>query len=140
MTAVGWALLAALIWGVVPVFEKIGLHRVQPLPGLFYRCIGVMVGLVALAIWLVKPAEIRQVDTRSAALLILGGFLASVAAQICFYSGLKAGEMSRVVSIAASYPLITFLLGVLLLGESLTPLKAAGAFLIVGGIWLLKSG
>lgn len=138
MNAVSWAVLAALIWGVVPLIEKSGLAKVQPLPGLFYRCAGVVLGLVLLGLFMVKPSEILQVDRRSALLLIAGGFLASVLAQYCFYSGLKGGEMSRVVIIAASYPLITFLLGILVLGESLTPYKAAGALLIVGGIWLLK--
>lgn len=140
MTALGWAFLAALVWGVVPLVEKWGLAKVEPLPGLFYRCIGVVLGLLLIALFMVKPSEILQVDRRSAALLILGGLLASVLAQYFFYSGLKAGEMSRVVVIAASYPLITFALGTWVLGESLTPAKAAGAILIVGGVWLLRIG
>ena len=140
MNVFAWAALAALIWGVVPLLEKTGLAHAKPLAGLFYRCVGVVIGFVILTVFMVKPQDIRSVGPRSALLLMLGGFLASFVAQICFYNGLKLGEMSRVVPISASYPFITFLIGVLLLGESLSLLKLAGALLVVAGVWLVKIG
>lgn len=140
MNAFTWALLAAVCWGMAPLLEKIGLKQVAPLAGLFYRSIGVLIGLVVLCLFLVKPQQIKAVDGRSALLLIGGGLLASFLGQICFYNSLKLGEVSRMVPVSGSYPLLAFLLGVLLLGEALTPLKAAGALLIVGGLWLLKVG
>ena len=140
MSAFAWAALAALIWGVVPLFEKLGLAHTKPLAGLFYRCVGVVIGFVVLTLFMVKPHELRSVGLRSALLLALGGFLASFVAQICFYNGLKLGEMSRVVPISASYPFITFAIGVLLLGESLSLLKFGGVLLVVAGVWLIKLG
>ncbi|MFZ5801627.1 MAG: EamA family transporter [Candidatus Omnitrophota bacterium] len=140
MSAFLWSILAAVIWGLVPILEKAGLVNVRPLAGLFYRCFGVVIGVILLGLFMVKPEDIRAVEVRSVVLLILSGFLASFVAQICFYNGLKLGDVSKVVPISGSYPLIAFLLGVLFLGESLSVWKIAGAVLVIAGIWLLKIG
>ena len=140
MNAFIWAMLASVVWGFVPILEKLGLKDVKPMSGLFYRCAGVAIGLILLSIVLVKPAEIKAVGIRSACLLMLAGFLASFVAQIFFYNGLKLGEVSRIVPISASYPLMTFLLGVWLLGESWSFVKLGGVVLIVAGMWLLRIG
>ena len=138
MSAFIWAILAAFIWGIVPLLEKLGLAKVNPLTGLFYRCFGVLLGLLLLGLFVLKPQEVKSVDPRSIVLLVMGGFLASFVAQICFYNGLKIGDVSKVVPISGSYPLIAFFLGILFLGESMNLIKTAGALLIVIGIWLLK--
>jgi transporter family protein len=135
-----WAILAAVIWGAVPLLEKLGLTNSQPLAGLFYRCLGVLIGFLLLGLFMLKPQEIKAVDSRSIIFLIMGGFLASFVAQICFYNSLKIGEVSRVVPVAGAYPLITFILGILFLGESINPVKTAGALLIITGICALKIG
>ncbi|OIO37902.1 MAG: hypothetical protein AUJ71_04235 [Candidatus Omnitrophica bacterium CG1_02_49_16] len=140
MNAFTWAVSASIIWGFVPLLEKTGLVHTKPMAGLFYRCVGVVIGIVILSIFMVRPQEIKEVDLKSAFLLILAGFLASFVAQICFYNGLKLGEVSRIVPISASYPLITFLLGIWLLGESWSVVKFGGAVLIVAGMWLVKIG
>jgi bacterial/archaeal transporter family protein len=138
MTPVTWSLLAALCWGVAPLVEKSGLRNAPPMAGLFYRCVGVLIGMALLAIFLVKPQEIRSVEPRSALLLIAGGFLASILGQICFYTGLKGGDVSRLVPISGSYPVIAFCLGILIFGESLTVFKALGVVLVVTGVALLR--
>ena len=135
-----WAISAAAIWGIVPLLEKLGLVTAKPLAGLFYRCVGVVVGFVWLAAFMVKPQELKSVDGRSIVLLMLAGLLASVVAQIAFYNGLKLGEVSRVVPISGSYPFIAFLLGIFFLGESVNLMKIGGVLLILAGIWLLKIG
>lgn len=140
MNAVIWALITAGIWGVVPLLEKAGLAKVEPLTGLFYRCLGVVAGLIVLGTAVLKPEQIKAVDIRSASLLVVGGFLASFAAQLAFYHSLKIGQMSWVVPLSGSYPLVAFILGVVFLGETVTLSKAAGMLLIVAGIWFLKTG
>lgn len=138
MNAFLWAIGAAVIWGIVPVFEKLGLAKVTPLAGLFYRCFGVVLGLVLLGLFMVKPAELKAGDAKGVFFLVLSGFLASFAAQIFFYNGLKTGDISRIVPVSGSYPLIAFFLGVFLLGETVTISKVMGAGLVVAGVWLLR--
>ncbi len=140
MSTINWAVLTACIWGIVPLLEKMGLAKVNPLAGLFYRSLGVTLGLLIMGVFILKPLEIRSVGLRPAILLMTGGFLASFAAQLFFYHSLKGGEISRVVPIAGSYPLISFILGILLLGESVSVPKIAAAVLIITGIWLLRLG
>jgi len=138
MNAFWWAILTAAIWGCVPLLEKMGLVRTSPLVGLFYRSLGVLIGIVMLSCFMVKPAQLKSIDLKSASFLILGGFLASFVAQLCFYHSLKTGEISRVVPVSGSYPLIAFLLGILFLGETLTLSKLVGVSLVVAGIIFLK--
>ncbi len=140
MNAFLWAVLTACIWGVVPILEKIGLTHTSPVTGLFYRSLGVFFGFVFLGFFMISPSEIRAVSLKSALFLILGGFLASFVAQLVFYHALKVGEVSKVVPISASYPLIAFLLAVLFLGESFTLMRGVGVLLIIGGIWALRLG
>ncbi|MEK7375644.1 MAG: EamA family transporter [Candidatus Margulisiibacteriota bacterium] len=132
------AILTSVVWGIAPIFEKVGLAKVQPLTGLFYRSLGVFLGLILLTFFMVKPQEIRSADLKSVAFIMAGGFLASFVAQILFYHSLKIGDVSKVVPISGSYPLIAFILGVIILGESVTPVKIAGCLCVIFGIWLLK--
>lgn len=138
MKAYEWAILTAFIWGVVPVLEKIGLNKVEPFVGLFYRCLGVLLGLFVVGVFLVKPVELKQADLKTILILMLSGFLASFVAQIAFYHALKLGDVSRVVPVSAAYFLIAFVLGIFVLGENLSVQKGIGMLMVLGGVWLLK--
>ena len=134
-----WALLAAFAWGFAPLFEKFGLAKMPVFAGLFYRCLGVIAGLVLLLLF--KSGEIKYVMGSGHSgwfFLVIGGFLASVIGQVFFYSALKDGQISQVVTIGASYPLISFALGVLFLGEGVTLAKLGGLAFVVTGVMLLK--
>ncbi len=138
MNAYVWALIAAFIWGVVPVLEKIGLAKVDPYVGLFYRCLGVVVGAVLLGVFVLKPFQVKQADLKTILILMASGLLASIAAQIAFYHALKLGDVSRVVPVAAAYILISFVLGIVFLAEEFSFTKLIGMIMILGGVWLLK--
>jgi bacterial/archaeal transporter family protein len=138
MSAFWWAVLTACMWGVVPFMEKLGLTRTPPFTALFFRSLGVFFGFLILGLFIVKPGEIRSVEPKAAALLVLAGFVASFLAQIAFYHGLKIGEVSRVVPVAGAYPLIAFILGAAFLGETVTFAKVIGMVFVVYGAWLLK--
>ena len=138
MNAFWWAILTACIWGFVPIMEKFGLAKVEPFVALFYRCLGVVLGLMCLVLFVVKPVQIKSIDARAALVLVAAGFMASFLAQITFYHGLKIGEVSRVTPISGTYPLIAFILGILVLGETMTLAKLGGVVLIIAGAWLLR--
>lgn len=140
MDAFSWAILTACIWGVVPILEKLGLAHISPVVGLFYRCLGVVLGLVLLPLFAFKLEEVRSVDLRSIIFLVTAGFLASFLAQITFYNGLKLGDVSKIVPISASYPLITFILGLIIFKENFSMMKVLGVLSVVVGIWAIKIG
>ena len=134
-----WALGAALIWGCVPLIEKFGLMKIDPYTGLIYRCLGVAVGLIVLPLWKTEAIQWPFPEKSLGMIcLMMGGFLASVVGQIFFYNALKTGEASRVVPLAGAYPLVSFILGVILLGEKLTLAKLGGIGFVLMGVFLLK--
>lgn len=140
MNAFLWALLTAVIWGIAPILEKIGLHgRIDPTHGVIIRNLGVVLGLLLWFLFKMPPSQVLVgVETHTIFFLALGGFLASFVGQMAFYQSLKTGEVSRVVPVAGAYPLIAFLLSLMILGERLTLSKAIGVILIVLGTSLLK--
>ncbi len=134
------AALAALCWGFAPFFEKVGLRSVQdPSVAVFVRSAGVILGTLCMIPFFPRLSEqIRVIPPRQVVFLIIGGVLASVVGQAFFYRALKAGEVSRAVSVGASYPIVACLLGLLIWKEPLTASKALGVALVMLGISLLR--
>lgn len=134
-----FAILAAIVWGMAPILEKTGLKNIEPLSGVMVRSAGVIIGAIILAMFnsnIIKSA--LKADPKAILFLFLGGILASILGQIFFYNALKHGEVSKMVPIAATYPLVSFLLGLLFFGESLTLIKGLGIGFIILGVFLLK--
>lgn len=134
-----WAILAAMTWGFAPILEKLGLMKIDAFVGLFYRSLGVVVGAILLGAFQLATIKTTWLDLSSNWIyLVGGGFLASIVGQIFFYNALKTGQASQVVPVAASYPLISFVLGVIFLGETVTLAKLTGLVLIILGVFFLK--
>jgi transporter family protein len=140
LSAFGWALLASFCWGFAPLLEKIGLRgTVDPALGVLVRSIGVIFGALCFLPALSKiPGRFSDLTPRNWIFLCLGGLVASIIGQLCFYRALKLGDVSRVVPIGASYPVLAFLLGTIFLGESVTLSKIGGIALVMTGVYLLR--
>ncbi len=118
--------------------EKIGLTRVDPLVALTIRSVIVTAGLLILVFAFGKGSALMESDARS--ILIFGGtgLMAGLLGTWTYYFALKLGATSKIVPIAAAYPLVTALLSVLVLREGVTFSRVIGTALIVSGIWLVK--
>lgn len=132
-----FALTASLLWGVAPILGKAGLASTDPATALLVRTLGVASVLLVYALATGGLARLAAVGWQPAGFLLAEGILASVLGHLAYFYALKLGEAGRVVPIVAIYPLFA-LLAAVLLGESLTWLKVAGALLVVSGVWLLK--
>src|SRR3989304_6691107 len=133
------AVLSALIWGMAPIFEKVGLNsKIDPYLGVVVRTLPIaFIGLTGL-IFMGRIDSLFQVDMKSAAFVIIGGLIAGFIGQIVFYTALKSGEASVVVPVAATYPLVALVISILFLGEAITWQKVAGIGLVVSGGMMLK--
>jgi len=134
-----FALLAAVVWGIAPIVEKAGLANIAPLSGVVMRSFGVIIGAAVLV--LCNNDSLRfalKADPKTMLLLVSGGVIASILGQIFFYNALKHGEASKMVPIAATYPLISFLLGLLFFGENFTIAKGMGMAFVILGVFLLR--
>lgn len=136
-TGVLYALLATILWGMAPVFEKLGLVHISPLAGLTIRTAAVTVILVMLALLTRVHTEILRADGRTVLFLIISGILAGLLGTWSYFKALKHGEASLVVPLVGAYPLFALLFSLLLLGEKLTVQKGIGVILIVSGVMLL---
>ena len=134
-----WALLSALVWGIAPIIEKLGLSKTPVLPGLVFRCLGVILGLMLLLAFRFNQIKTMLPQASQGGMyLVAGGLLASVVGQLFFYNALRGGEASQVVPIAAAYPLISFTLGIIFLSEKVTLSKLGGMVFVLMGVVLLK--
>lgn len=133
------AVLTALIWGIAPIFEKIGLNsKTDPYLGVVVRSLPIaLIGLTGL-IFMGRFNSLFELEIKSAAFVVIGGLIAGFIGQIVFYSALKSGDASVVVPVAATYPLVAFVISILFLGEAVTWQKLTGVGLVVCGVVMLK--
>lgn len=128
----------AIFWGTPPIMEKIGLAKVDPLVGVTIRSTIVTAGLFILTFLLGKGKALTEVDMKG--ILIFGGsgVMAGILGMWTYYTALKMEETSKIVPIAACYPLVTALLSFLILKEGVTLPRMIGTALIISGVWLVK--
>lgn len=139
MTAVSFALITAALFGVAPILARLGLAKVDPGLGLVVRTFAVA---TALLVWLLasgRLTDLASMDTRSFMFLAGEGVLASLLGHLAYFYALRAGEASQVVPVVSAFPVVAFILGVTVLGETATPGRWIGAALVVAGVVLLRS-
>ena len=130
--------VTTLLWGATPIIEKIGLAKVDPLVGVTVRSTVVTIGLFILLLFMGKGRELIEVSGRNILLFGASGVMAGLLGMWTYYMALRMEATSKIVPIAASYPLVTAFLSVLILREGVTLSRVAGTALIVSGIWLVK--
>ncbi|MGO4279102.1 chloramphenicol-sensitive protein RarD [Cupriavidus sp. OV038] len=135
-----YALLAYVIWGLLPLYIK-SLHGVAPLEILLHRMVWSLVFLGAILLWRRHFGWLREVAGNPRLIL---GFAAS-AALLCanWFLYIWAVSADRVVDASLGYfinPLFSVLLGVLFLHERLRPGQWLSIAVAAGGVlWLTIS-
>jgi transporter family protein len=130
-----YSLAAFLIWGVWGFLGKLASRTLGHKQLVIFSLAGyliVFLGAVALG-W---GRGVLQAGRQGAFLAVATG-LASGIAYVFFYLAIGRGEASRIVTITALYPVVSFVLAALILREPVTWTKAAGTVLAVGGLILL---
>ncbi len=140
MRSLSFALVTMVFFGVAPLLEKAGLKGLGTFQALAVRSWAVgLVSLIFLA-WRGDLVALGKAEPRFLFLVILGGLCAGFLGQATYYIALRTGEASRVVPVVAAFPLVTSLLGIVFLRESLTFVKVLGILLTTVGILLLRLG
>ncbi len=130
--------VTAVLWGATPIMEKVGLAKVDPLIGVTVRSAIVTLCLLLVVLIMGKTRELIEMDGKNLLLFGGSGIMAGFLGMWTYYIALRMGTTSRIVPIAACYPLVTALLSFLVLKEEVTLPRAVGTALIVSGIWLVK--
>jgi len=138
MTTVILLLLTAILWGSSPILEKIGLGETDPLTAVTIRSLAITVILILFLTITGKIKDVFTVDLKTIVIFSLSGFLAGLLGMVTYFGALKMGATSKIVPIAATYPLVTAILSVIILKEGLTFARLIGTILIITGIWFVK--
>lgn len=139
MNIVILCLLVALVWGIAPIFEKLSLKHISAFGALTIRSTVTTVVLITLAFMMGRQKEILGVDGKTLVYILLGGVF-GILGLFIYFVALKQDAASRVVPLVNIFPLFTVLYSIVLLNETVTPMRLAGILLVVGGVYLINVG
>jgi len=134
----GLLFVTMLLWGTTPLFEKIGLKEVEPLTGVLIRSAAITVILLLVYIFSGRAHELTKVSLKNYALFTASGVMAGLVGMWTYFYLLRSGMTSKIVPIAASYPLITAILSIAILGEAVTVQRVIGIIMTIVGIILIQ--
>jgi transporter family protein len=130
-----WTILAMVTFGAWGFFPKLAVNYISPQSALIYQVIGgMLVGFVGLALLNFKP-ETQPLGILYALLTGVTGVLGT----LFYYLAASRGQISIVVSLTALYPLITIMLAVIFLHETLVLKQVLGLCFAVAAIILLAA-
>lgn len=131
-----YALMTAFLWGLWGFFSKLAARSLSVPDILLAWAIGQLLLLTVYLVPFLKEMHFRWTSIDFIYAFLSG--LVMIAGILLFYRSLSIGELTPIVLITASYPLITLFLSVILLKEPVSFLKIVGAFLAVTGICLIS--
>src|ERR1035441_5485599 len=100
-----WSVLALISWGFWGLFPKFATDYVSPRSALFWEILG---GGIASTCWIVTQRGWPEVEPRGILFGAMAGMLALIGAW-CYTQACAYGNISRVVTVTALYPVITVL-------------------------------
>ena len=134
-----WLLFAcasALFAGLTAVLAKQGVRTTDSTLATALRTPVVLAGAWGMTLLSGSIRAIGQVDARSLVYLVLSG-LATGASWLCYFKALQLGDVSRVAPVDKMSTVLTVIMAVLLLGEGLSAIGAAGLVLVTIGTLLM---
>ncbi|MGE0683292.1 MAG: DMT family transporter [Candidatus Binatia bacterium] len=136
MIGEGFALIAAVFWGTIPVLVRKGFSHASP-------SVAVVVGLFAsfplfLGVFLFHPRSVLEAVTPQAALWFAAvGVTGPCLGRLFNYMGVERLGAARATPLINSAPLFTTIFALIFLHEQITPRILFGVLGIVGGILVL---
>ena len=134
-----WVLYAfgsALFAGLTAVLAKCGIRRTDSTVATAIRTIIVLVFSWLMVFIAGSQDTLSAIGGKTLLFLILSG-LATGASWLCYFHALQIGDINKVVPVDKSSTVLTILLAVIFLHESLNAEKGAGIVLIAVGTYLM---
>jgi uncharacterized membrane protein len=141
LSTLALTLVTVLLWGLIPILDKLALSQfaASPLVGIAIRTVGVAV--IALPLGLTfgnGSSALKAMPPMAIALFVASGITSLLLSQYSYYALLQRADVSRVFPfLFSAAPVVTLLIGVFALGETLTLKQLLGVLLVVGGGLLL---
>ena len=134
-----WILYAfgsALFAGLTAVLAKCGIRKTDSTVATAIRTIVVLAFSWLMVFIVCSQAQLSAISGKTLLFLILSG-LATGASWLCYFRALQIGDINKVVPVDKSSTVLTILLAVIFLHESLSFAKGAGIVLIAAGTYLM---
>lgn len=133
-----YLILAIIMWGISPLFDKLTLKHINSTAAFFGRTFVMVITFIPLLLVRFSATYGELAQSRRSVWLYL--FISVVTAMGGVYFYLKAlnfNEASKMVPLSSTYPLITMILCFFFLSESITLNKVMGTILIAIGIYFI---
>lgn len=134
-----WLIFAfgsALCAGLTSILAKCGIRKTDSDVATAIRTIVVLFFSWVMVFMVGSQSTITEVEPKTWIFLILSGG-ATGASWLCYFKALQIGNVNKVVPVDKSSTILTIILAVVFLHESITPLKAVAVVLIGSGIYLM---
>ena len=134
-----WVLLAmgsAFFAGITAILAKCGIRKTDSTVATAVRTIVVLAMSFLMVLLVGSLPTIGTISWQSWLFLILSG-LSTGASWLCYFRALQLGDVNKVVPIDKSSTILTMLLAMLFLGESITWLKVLCMAAIAVGTYLM---
>ena len=134
-----WVLLAmgsAFFAGITAILAKCGIRKTDSTVATAVRTIVVLAMSFLMVLLVGSLPTIGTISWKSWLFLILSG-VSTGASWLCYFRALQLGDVNKVVPIDKSSTILTMLLAMLFLGESITWLKVLCMAAIAVGTYLM---
>jgi transporter family protein len=131
-----FAILASFVWGLAPIFFKLGLRA--EVSNLFALIVHNFSAFLLASLLFFALEEPLKAGLRELVFISVGGMLSGFLGLFLYFEAVRHGKVSIVAPIASTSPLWSVFFAYVLLGEGLNLQKLVGVFLIVVGITLLS--
>lgn len=134
-----WILFAfgsALFAGMTAILSKSGIKNTDSNVATAVRTVVVLIFSWMMVFLVGSQSTIGDISAKTLIFLILSGF-ATGASWLCYFKALQLGNVNKVTPIDKSSTILTMVLAMIFLGESITLLKLAAITLIGIGTYLM---
>ena len=134
-----WVLYAfgsALCAGLTAILAKCGIRKTDSTVATAIRTIVVLAFSWGMVFLVGSEAQLAEISGRTLLFLVLSG-LATGASWLCYFRALQIGDVNKVVPVDKSSTVLTILLAVLFLHETLSWTRGIGMVCIAAGTYLM---
>ena len=134
-----WVLYAfgsALFAGLTAILAKCGIRKTDSTVATAIRTIVVLAFSWGMVFLVGSEAQLAEISGRTLLFLVLSG-LATGASWLCYFRALQIGDVNKVVPVDKSSTVLTILLAVLFLHETLSWTRGIGMVCIAAGTHLM---
>ena len=134
-----WVLYAfgsALFAGLTAILAKCGIRKTDSTVATAIRTIVVLAFSWGMVFLVGSEAQLAEISGRTLLFLVLSG-LATGASWLCYFRALQIGDVNKVVPVDKSSTVLTILLAVLFLHETLSWTRGIGMVCIATGTYLM---